>query len=105
MTDQAGVVHADRRADRESHRRFGLGSSHLLAIAEKHSKMVSSARIPARVEPFLPKKMPSKDTLPLYILNPELDELLLFCVRKELFQGLSDVFGLDSSSFIIIGTR
>ena len=83
----------------------GLRPSHLLAIAEKHSRMMSSARIPAPVEPLLPKKMPREDKPPLYILNHELDELRPFCVREELFQGLSDVFALDSSSFIIIVAR
>jgi hypothetical protein len=65
--------------------------SHLLAIAEKHPKMVSSAADPGASPTFLTEK----DKVPFYIRDPELDELLLFRVLEELSHALSDA--LDCS--------
>jgi hypothetical protein len=66
----------------------GLRPSHLLAIAEEHSKMVSSAADSSASPTFLAEK----DKVPLYICNPELYELLLSYVLEELSQALSDAF-------------
>jgi hypothetical protein len=73
-----------RAANRISYSR--LRPSHLLAIAEEHAKMVSSAADSSASPTFLAEK----DKVPLYIRNPELDELLLFRVLEELHQALSD---------------
>jgi hypothetical protein len=73
---------ADRIAD------SGLSPSHLLAIPKEHSKMVSSAADSSAS----PTILAEKDQVPFYIRNPELNELLLFCVLEELSQALSDAF-------------
>jgi hypothetical protein len=39
-----------------------------------------------------PTILAEKDQVPFYIRNPELNELLLFCVLEELSQALSDAF-------------